>query len=88
MYAGREEVNPQAGRDCAADVYAHAKSVDSADAEALLICCTDFGTAAVVQPLEDELGKPVITSNQALGWHMLRLAGLRTISKGPGRLFR
>ena len=24
MYAGREEVNPQAGRDCAADVYAQA----------------------------------------------------------------
>ena len=32
-----------------ADVHAHAKSVDSPDAEALLICCTDFGTADVVQ---------------------------------------
>ena len=28
MYAGREEVNPQAGRDCAADVYRQAGITD------------------------------------------------------------
>jgi arylmalonate decarboxylase len=33
------------------DVYSHAKSADTADADALLICCTDFGTADVVQTL-------------------------------------
>ena len=70
----------------AADVYAHAKSVDSADAEALLICCTDFGTADVVQSLEDELGKPVITSNTASFWAALRRAGLKTPVPGSGRL--
>jgi len=31
------------------------------------------------------LGKPVLSSNQALGWAMLRAAGLAT--QGPGRLF-
>jgi acetyl-CoA C-acetyltransferase len=28
MYAGREQVNPQAGRDCAKDVYAQAGITD------------------------------------------------------------
>jgi arylmalonate decarboxylase len=69
-----------------ADVHAHAKSVDSADAEALLICCTDFGTADVVQPLEDELGKPVITSNTASFWAALRRAGIDRPIEGYGRL--
>jgi len=69
-----------------ADVYAHAKSVDSTDAEALLICCTDFGTADVVQPLEDELGKPVISSNTASFWAALRRAGIDQPIEGYGRL--
>jgi len=69
-----------------ADVYAHAKSADRADAEALLICCTDFGTADVVQTLEDELGKPVITSNTATFWAALRRAGIEPPIKGYGRL--
>jgi arylmalonate decarboxylase len=69
------------------DVHAHAKSVDSPDAEAVLICCTDFGTADVVQSLEDELGKPVITSNTASFWAALRRAGVDRSIDGYGRLF-
>jgi len=42
----------------------------------------------VVQRIEDEIGKPVVTSNQALAWHMLTLAGLPTAGHGPGRLFQ
>ncbi len=69
-----------------ADVYAHAKSVDSPDAQALLICCTDFGTADVVQTLEDEIAKPVITSNTATFWAALQRAGLKQSVEGYGRL--
>ena len=68
------------------DVYAHAKSVDSTDAQALLICCTDFGTADVVQALEDEIAKPVITSNTATFWAALQRAGLKQSVEGYGRL--
>ncbi|MDC0033541.1 aspartate/glutamate racemase family protein [Alphaproteobacteria bacterium] len=70
----------------AADAYAHAKSIDSVDAEAVLICCTDFGTADVVQSLENELGKPVITSNTASFWGALRRAGIQKPVTGYGRL--
>lgn len=68
------------------DVYEHAKSVDTPDAEALLICCTDFGTADVVQTLEDDLGKPVITSNTATFWAALRQAEINQSVNGYGRL--
>ncbi|CAN0462064.1 unnamed protein product, partial [Discosporangium mesarthrocarpum] len=58
------------------DVFAHAKSVDHADAEAILICCTDFNTFDAIEPLEEALGKPVISSNSATLWHTLRDAGI------------
>jgi arylmalonate decarboxylase len=69
-----------------AEIYAHAKSVDSPDADALLICCTDFGSAEVVEPLEEELGKPVITSNTATFWAALKRAGVGQKVTGYGRL--
>ena len=36
---------------------------------------------------ETELGKPVISSNQALGWHCLRLAGVNDRLPQFGSLF-
>ncbi len=69
-----------------ADVYDHASSVDRPDADAVLICCTDFGTADVLQPLEDALGKPVLSSNSATFRAALRRAGIDDAIEGYGRL--
>ena len=71
-----------------AEVFTHAKSVDNADAEALLICCTDFNTFDAIEPLEAELGKPVISSNTATLWHSLRSAGIDDRIEGLGTLMR
>lgn len=49
--------------------------------------CTNLRCFSIIEEAERRLGKPVITSNQALAWHMLTLAGLPTSGKGPGRLF-
>ena len=68
------------------EIYDHAKSVDQPDTDALLICCTDFGSADIVQGLEDDLGKPVLTSNTATLWAALRISGVDTPVKGFGRL--
>lgn len=73
-------------RISSSEIYDHAKSVDQPDSDALLICCTDFGSADVVQALEDELGKPVLTSNTATLWAALRQTGIDTPVKGYGRL--
>lgn len=57
------------------DVRRHALAVDRPEAEALLISCTDFATLPLIAELEDRLGKPVVTSNQATFWAALRAAG-------------
>jgi maleate cis-trans isomerase len=71
-----------------AKVFEHAKSVDHPDAQAILICCTDFNTLDVIEPLEAELGKPVISSNTASFWASLRAAGIDDKIEGYGRLLR
>lgn len=71
-----------------AQVFEHAKSVDRSDAEALLICCTDFNTFDAIEPLEKELGKPVVSSNSATLWHSLRSAGIEDRIDGLGTLLR
>lgn len=56
------------------------------DADALLITCLNMRSHAVVQVLEDLLGKPVITSTTATLWKLLRVAGLNDSIAGYGRL--
>jgi maleate isomerase len=53
--------------------------------EAVFASCTNLRTFGIIAAAEAATGKPVVSSNQALGWHMLRLAGVR--ADGPGRLF-
>lgn len=55
--------------------------------EALFASCTNLQTFPIIDEVEAETGLPVITSNQALLWHMLLLAGMRGKCAGPGRLF-
>jgi maleate isomerase len=57
------------------------------DSDAVLIACTSFRTGPMIEPLERDLGKPVITANQAVMWHALRLAGVRAPLPALGRLF-
>jgi maleate isomerase len=42
----------------------------------------------VLDPLEQDLGKPVVSSVQASLWRALRLAGVRQPIDGFGRLLR
>jgi len=41
----------------------------------------------LIPALEAELGKPVISSNYAMAWHALRLAGVDEKQPELGRLF-
>lgn len=58
------------------------------DADAVCILATDFRTVEAIEPLERDVGKPVITNNQALFWACLRRAGLRAPLPGFGRVLR
>jgi len=48
-----------------------------AEADGVFLSCTNIHSPEVVQPLESLLGRPVITSNQAVLWYALRVRGLR-----------
>ncbi|MGB3433311.1 maleate cis-trans isomerase family protein [Achromobacter sp.] len=69
-------------------LYEFACAVDRPDADAVFISCGALRSTAVIQRLEETLGKPVIGSNQASMWHCLRLAGVNDRIDGHGRLFR
>jgi len=60
----------------------HMLRVDRPDAEAIFVACTNLPTYDVIEPLEQELGKPVLTANQLTMWACLRRMGLPIV--GPG----
>lgn len=60
-----------------------ARAADDPRAEALFVSGTALPVLTLIPELEATLGKPVASFNQALGWAMLRAAGLR--GSGPGR---
>lgn len=61
---------------------------DLSDVDAVFISCTGTKALNVIDRLEDELGLPVVVSNQAAFWHALTLAGWTRPIEGHGRLLR
>lgn len=57
------------------------------DVEAVFVSCTSLRIAERVSALEARIGKPVISSNFAMAWHALRLAGVEDREPHRGRLF-
>jgi maleate isomerase len=58
------------------------------EADAYFLSCTTIRAVPIIATLERDLGKPVVTSNQALVWHSLRLGGVRDRFDGFGTLFQ
>jgi len=56
------------------------------DAEALFISCTNLDTIDIIDKIEKEIDIPVITSNQASYWNLLRACGDDRKIEGIGRL--
>ncbi len=69
-------------------VRALAEEADSAQADAVFLSCTALTTFDVVEDLEQRLGKPVVSSNSAALWYLLRALGRPVPGRGPGTLFR
>jgi maleate isomerase len=67
--------------------YRQVRDQEDPDADAYFLSCTAVRSAEVIAPLERDLGKPVVTSNQAMVWHCLKELGVRTGVPGYGRLF-
>ena len=56
--------------------------------EAVFLSCTSLRLTEEVDKIESELGKPVTSSNHALIWHALRLAGVSERIDGYGSLYQ
>lgn len=65
---------------------AAAQDADHPEADAVCILCTALRAPSVIAPLEAKLGKPVVTSHQAMLWMALRTIGYRRPLPGFGRL--
>jgi maleate isomerase len=68
------------------ETYRAARLVDGPEVEAIFISCTNWRAIEVIEPLERDLGKPVIASNQASMWAALGRLGIAG-PRGFGRLF-
>ena len=66
--------------------YGLARLVDRDDAEGVFLSGTGMPTLSVLELLEQDLGKPVISSASAMMWHALRVAGVKQAIPGYGRL--
>jgi maleate cis-trans isomerase len=66
--------------------YRLARGIDVEAAQAVFLTGTGMPTLPVLELLEQDLGKPVISSASAMMWHALRLAGVRQPIPGYGRL--
>lgn len=60
---------------------------DHPDAEAVLVPDTAMHTLAIIDQLEDAVGKPVLTANQVTVWKGLQLLGEVPALPGLGALF-
>jgi maleate isomerase len=66
--------------------YDLAKKANVAGADAVFISCTNFRTIDIIEKLEKELGKPVVSSNTATAWMILRTLRIKDRVQGYGQL--
>jgi maleate isomerase len=65
-----------------------AQQVCDPQADALFISCTSLRLTSVIEKIEQAIGKPVVSSNQAMVWHSLKLIGYTQPVQGMGQLLR
>jgi len=69
-------------------IYRLAKAINMPEADGIFISCTNFRSTEIIEVLEKDLKKPIITSNQATVWDMLKRANIKDEIKGFGKLMQ
>jgi len=69
-------------------VYRLVRRADHSDADGILILSTNLPTFEVLQVLEDDLKKPVVSTNQGMVWAACRKLGIKDTISGYGRLWQ
>lgn len=66
--------------------YQMAKKANRSGSEAIVISATNFRTLEIIRELEEDVSKPVITTNQAILWSVFRKLNLNMHLPHLGRL--
>jgi maleate isomerase len=61
--------------------------VETADVDCVFVSCTAVRLVEAAADVEKEVGLPVTSSNHAMAWHALRLAGVEDSLPQFGKLF-
>lgn len=69
------------------EVYELAMRANHADADAIVLSCTEMRSVEAIARIEAATGKPVVTSNQAMMFDAMRTLELPRHDRLPGRLF-
>lgn len=59
---------------------------DEPESQAAFLSCTAIRAVEAIDAIEADIGKPVVTSNQAMVWHALNRLGIDDKPTGYGRL--
>ena len=59
----------------------------ASDLDAVFVSCTSIQMVDFCGQLEKDIGLPITSSNHAIAWHTLRLAGITAKPKGLGTLY-
>ena len=78
---GQGELTPE-------EVFALAQRADSPAAQAIVLSCTEMRSVETILSLEQALGKPVITSNQAMMFAAMQHLNIDTYNHPFGVLFQ
>lgn len=78
----------QLGAATPAQAYQIAREVFLPEADGIFIPCTNFRCIDIIEQLEVDTGKPVITANQATAWKLLQLLECNESIEGFGTLLR
>jgi maleate isomerase len=65
-----------------------AREIDRPEAQAIVLACTNWKTMDVLEQLEQELGKPVLSTTQVTMWAAMRMIGETAVVHGYGSLLR
>jgi maleate isomerase len=68
--------------------YSIARQVNHSDADAVFLSGVGMPTVDVLEALEQDLGKPVVSAASAMMWNALRVAGVGAPVQGFGKLLQ
>ena len=84
---GKKLTNYEQGNLSPEKIIKLACEADSKNCEAIVLPCTDIKAVEVINIIEDKIGKPVITSNQAMIFALLKSLNLKPDNSFPGKIF-